>query len=540
MKDSFLFLKILQPKQSLGYFTFKSLLQASLALSLAGLVACGGGGGGEVGGSGGTFTGGSNNDAWQAGVYKDSERFKNQCEKPRVGASKITGVPYPDRKGSLLLEKNWLRSWSHETYLWYSELPDLDPAIDDTAIKYFKKLVTPALTSSGSKKDKYHYADPTELSEARYIAGRSYGYGLGLVYYSVTPPRELLVAYVEPGSPAAAAGIKRGTKILKIDGVDLVNDNTDAGINILNQGLFPDDLGAVHSFGVQEINSASSRTVTLQSADITTVPVFLNNIFNTNTGKVGYIVFNSHIQTAEQQFYEVINNFKAQGINDLVLDLRYNGGGLIDLAAAVGYMIAGDKSLDKTFEQLVFNNKFQPERPIQFTSVGNFGVTKMLALPSLNLSRVFVLSSARTCSASESIINGLRGINVEVILIGEQTCGKPYGFIPTDNCGTTYSTIQFRGENAKKYGDYSDGFIPSLNDNQKDRVKGCLMDDDFTTELGDTNDKLLQAALYYRLNSACVTHVNSSKVRQKMRRVDGEMFGLPLQEDWMSRKIYMQ
>jgi hypothetical protein len=266
----------------------------------------------------------------------------------------------------------------------------------------------------------------------------------------------------------------------------------------------------------------------------------MNKVFETNTGKVGYIVFNSHIQTAEQQFYEVINNFKAQGINDLVLDLRYNGGGLIDLAAAVGYMIAGDKSLNKTFEQLVFNNKFQPERPIQFTSVGNFGVTKMLALPSLNLSRVFVLSSARTCSASESIINGLRGINVEVILIGEQTCGKPYGFIPTDNCGTTYSTIQFRGENAKKYGDYSDGFIPSLNDNQKDRVKGCLMDDDFTTELGDTNDKLLQAALYYRLHNACATHVNSSKVRQKMRRVDGEMFGLPLQEDWMSRKIYMQ
>ncbi|HEY0894437.1 MAG TPA: S41 family peptidase, partial [Cellvibrio sp.] len=434
MKDSSSVIQIPLLNQSSGLFT-KSLCRLSLAASLACLlVACGGSGGD---GGGGTFIGGGNTDAWNAGVYKDSERFENQCEKPRVGASKITGIPYPDRKGSLLLEKNWLRSWSHETYLWYNELPDINPANKDTAEEYFQRLVTPLLTANGSPKDKYHYADPTELSEARYIAGRTYGYGLGLVFYSTYPPRDLRVAYVESGSPAALAGIKRGAKILKVDGVDLVNDNTAAGVDTLNDGLSPADLGAVHTFEVKEINASSARSVTLQSAEITTVPVFMNKILETNTGKVGYIVFNSHIQTAEQQFYEVINNFKAQGINDLVLDLRYNGGGLIDLAAAVGYMIAGDKSVNKTFEQLVFNNKFQPERPIQFTSVGNFGVTKMLALPSLNLSRVFILSAAGTCSASESIINGLRGINVEVILIGEQTCGKPYGFIPTDNCGTT-------------------------------------------------------------------------------------------------------
>lgn len=539
MKESSLVLQIPLLNQSLALFTSMRMARLGLAVSLTSLLAACGGGGGS-GGGGNPLTGGSSNDAWQAGVYKDSDRFEGQCEKPRVGASKITGIPFPDKKGTLLLEKNWLRSWSYETYLWYSELPDINPANNDSAAEYFQRLVTPALTANGSPKDKYHYIDSTELSEARYVAGRTYGYGLGLVFYDSRPPRDLRVAYVEPGSPAAVAGIKRGTKILKIDGVDLVNDNTDTGIDILNQGLFPDDLGAVHSFGVQEINSASSRTVTLQSADITTVPVFLNKIFNTNTGKVGYIVFNSHIQTAEQQFYDVINNFKAQGINDLVLDLRYNGGGLIDLAAAVSYMIAGEKTLNKTFEQLVFNNKFKPEQPIQFTSVGNFGVTKMLNLPSLNLNRVYILSAAGTCSASESIINGLRGIDVEVILIGEQTCGKPYGFMPTDNCGTTYSTIQFRGENAKKYGDYSDGFIPSSTDNQKDRVKGCLMDDDFSTELGDVNDKLLQAALNYRINKTCVVNTNLSKTRQKMRSSSDEMNGLSLKEDVMSRKVFMQ
>lgn len=537
MKDSSSIMHIRLLIQFPKSFNVRPLIRSVIAVSLTGLVvACGGGGGG----GGNPISNGSNNDAWQAGVYKDSERFENLCEKPRVGVSKITDIPFPDKKGTLLLEKNWLRSWSYETYLWYTELPDVNPANADSAVEYFQRLVTPALTASGAPKDKYHYADSTEVSEARYVEGRAYGYGLGLVFYSSYPPRDLRVAYVEPGSPAAVAGIKRGTKILRIDGIDLVNDNTNSGIDTLNQGLFPEDLGAVHSFHVQEINSASPRVVTLQSADVTTVPVFLNKIFDTNSGKVGYIVFNSHIQTAEQQFYEVINNFKAQGINDLVLDLRYNGGGLIDLAAAVSYMIAGEKSLNKTFEQLVFNNKFNPEKPIQFTSVGNFGVTRLLNLPSLNLSRVYILSASGTCSASESIINGLRGIDVEVILIGEQTCGKPYGFIPTDNCGTTYSTIQFRGENAKKYGDYSDGFIPSLTDNQKDRVKGCLMSDDFSTELGDVNDKLVQAALNYRINNMCAANTSFAKTKQKTGNPANEADGLSLREDPMSRKIFIQ
>ncbi|HEY0891772.1 MAG TPA: hypothetical protein VGE32_01875, partial [Cellvibrio sp.] len=73
-----------------------------------------------------------------------------------------------------------------------------------------------------------------------------------------------------------------------------------------------------------------------------------------------------------------------------------------------------------------------------------------------------------------------------------------------------------------------------------DRVKGCLMNDDFSAELGDANDKLLHAALYYRLNNTCAANTSLSKVRQKMRQADGDTVGLPLQESWMSRKIYMQ
>ena len=91
--------------------------------------------------------------------------------------------------------------------------------------------------------------------------------------------------------------------------------------------------------------------------------------------------------------------------------------------------------------------------PFHSTTQG-FSATPGQPLPTLNLPRVFVLTGPDTCSASESIINSLRGIGVEVVQIGSTTCGKPYGFYPQDNCGTTYFSIEFRGVNAMNFGDY--------------------------------------------------------------------------------------
>ena len=89
-------------------------------------------------------------------------------------------------------------------------------------------------------------------------------------------------------------------------------------------------------------------------------------------------------------------------------------------------------------------------------------------------------------------MNGLRGIDVEVIQIGSTTCGKPYGFYAQENCGTTYFTTQFRGVNAKGYGDYSDGFSPSnLAEDEGEPVPGCAVDDDFSQPLGNENEAML-------------------------------------------------
>ena len=134
-------------------------------------------------------------------------------------------------------------------------------------------------------------------------------------------------------------------------------------------------------------------------------------------------------------------------------------------------------------------------------------------LPTLNLSRVFVITGSGTCSASESIINGLRGVGVQVIQIGNTTCGKPYGFYPQDNCGTTYFSIQFRGVNANNFGDYADGFVPSSSPSQQWQLPGCPVSDDFTQPLGSMAENRLEAALSYRATGGqCIALATESEL----------------------------
>lgn len=102
-------------------------------------------------------------------------------------------------------------------------------------------------------------------------------------------------------------------------------------------------------------------------------------------------------------------------------------------------------------------------------------------LPTLNLPQLYVLTGSQTCSASEAIINGLRGVGLQVYQFGSTTCGKPYGFYPQDNCGTTYFSIEFRGVNAQGFGDFGDGFSPANTTASAGvRLPGCSVADDFS------------------------------------------------------------
>ena len=117
---------------------------------------------------------------------------------------------------------------------------------------------------------------------------------------------------------------------------------------------------------------------------------------------------------------------------------------------------------------------------------------------------MFVLTGPGTCSASEAVINSLLGIDIEVVLIGDTTCGKPYGSYPFDNCGTTYFTTQFRSANAKGFSDYPDGFSPAnLVNSSGVAVSGCAVADDFSNALGDPEEARLAVALSYIEDGSC-------------------------------------
>lgn len=442
------------------------------------------------------------------------------CAAPRTGTSPLTGRAYPDRQGSLADELSFVRSYSDETYLWYREIPNLSSASFSTGANYFAPLKSPARTFSGLAKDKpsFHYSLSTSDVENT-NAGITFGYGVTWSFIRRTPPRQLLAAVVSPGSPADLAGVKRGDSVLSIDGVDLVNDTTQSGVNTLNEGLFPSVLGTAHTFVLAPV-SGSNKTAVLGSAQLTLKPVPVSGTISTGTGKVGYIAFTTFNSFAsEGAIANAISGMKSAGVNDLVLDLRYNGGGYLYIASQLGYMIAGrERTSNKAFELSKTNDKkpFGPDDTTPFYNVGSGypgGVANGQALPTLNLGRVFVLTTSGSCSASEALINALRGIDVQVILVGSgATCGKPFGFDPTENCGTTYFTIQFIGVNAKGDGDYVDGFAPT-----------CAVADDLTRALGDPSEGQLAAALAYRSGGTC-----SSTKSAVLPRVEADDGGLPI------------
>lgn len=447
------------------------------------------------------------------GTFAAYQTFAQQCANPRAGFDS-NGNPFPDVQGTTTDENNWLRSWSNELYLWYDEIQDVDPALFSTP-DYFERMKTFALTPSGAPRDKFHFTIPTDEWLAESQSGIVGGYGATFALLQAFPPRQVVVAYTEPNTPAIApeANLLRGTEILEIDGVDVINGND---VDTLNNGLFPGD-NETHTFLVRDVGSTETRSITMTSTQITTTPVQNIGTIETTTGLVGYMTFNDHIATAEQQLIDAVNQLAAANVNDLVLDLRYNGGGFLAIASELAYMIAGPVTNGQIFEVLEFNDKHPTINPVTgslldpapfLTTAQGLSAPNGTPLPDLGLSRVFVLTGPGTCSASESIINSLQGIDIEVIQIGDTTCGKPYGFYAFDNCGTTYFSIQFRGVNQKGFGDYTDGFSPqNIPGIASTPVQGCFVSDDFTRQLGDPLEGRLRAALQYREDGTCPSTV---------------------------------
>jgi len=478
------------------------VLQGMACAAVLSIAGCGGGGGG----------GGA---ASSSGATPSTEPPPSaassaaQCVAPRTGLNPSTGLAYADRAGTVADEKNWVRSWIDQTYLWYDEVPtNLQAASYATPVAYFDVLKTPVLTASGRAKDRFHFSYPT-ATYGDVQQGTEVGYGVEFAFLQRTAPRTIRVAYTEPDSPASRAGIVRGDTLLAIDGIDASKASSQADVDQLNSALAPATSGQSHAFKLRA-KDGTERTVTLVSAGIERSPVQNVRTIDTPGGRVGYLQFNDHVAKSEAQLVAAMGQLSAAGVTNLVLDMRYNGGGLLGIASEVASMIATPQaSQGAVFEKLQFNRK----NPFNVSATGSsvifptttrgYSVTAGQPLPRLGLSRVSVLAGPDTCSASESVVNGLRGIGVTVDLIGAATCGKPYGFYPQDNCGTTYFAIQFQGVNAKGFGDYGDGMAPN-----------CTVADDFEHALGDPAEGRFAAALSYRASGVCPVPAQASAARR--------------------------
>jgi carboxyl-terminal processing protease len=499
------------------------------------LASCGGGGGGDsdpgppASGNGGAT--GSN------GLPRAST-FEQQC------AADNPLAPAANRTATLDRERRWVRSYVNEAYLWYRETPSVsssDPTfnvpnnVPQSLDNYFEALKTRAVTSSDKLKDEFSFTFPTVEWEALSQSGVVAGFGAEWILGSPTPPRNVRVAYVEPNTPAATARVARGLRVVSVNSVS-IDDNTSAGIDTINEALFSPRTGQNYTF-VFEGTAGLLPPITMTAGPITKDPVQNVTTITTPSGRVGYMTFNDHILPAEGQLVGAFTQLASAGVQDLVLDLRYNGGGFLYIASEIAYMVAGStRTANKTFERLQFNDKRtaetnDPDNNTPFYNVAsgidNTGTTANTPLPTLNLNRVYVLASPGTCSASEAIVNGLRGVDVEVVLVGGTTCGKPYGFTAKDNCGISYFPIEFQGVNNKGFGDYADGFRPTTT---------CTVPDDFSKALGDSSEGMLAAALRHRATGSCGGTASGREAPQAAGSVSfGRVIRHPVRESKIRR-----
>jgi carboxyl-terminal processing protease len=239
--------------------------------------------------------------------------------------------------------------------------------------------------------------------------------------------------------------------------------------------------------------AGAQRVLRVQSADYPLTPVVtattLDGVRDGAPVKVGYLAYTQFVQYSSFDLYNAFVQFAQAGATELILDLRYNGGGSVAVSRDLASMIGGDRTGNLLYAYLRFNDK---NRGMNTSVPFNTGVPDGTPFPMpAGVQRLIVIGSASTASASELVINGLRPF-MPVVLVGETTYGKPYGFIPRDNCGTIYNAVQFTTVNSLNQGNYDTGFAPD-----------CAVADDLDHQFGDPAEARIRAALGYIASGRC-------------------------------------
>lgn len=398
-------------------------------------------------------------------------------------------------------QKTWLQSYFGDWYFWYRLSPSPAPAGYATPSNYFDALLyaggDPAFPA-----DRWSNFESTESFNRFFGDGQTLGYGVAVAGLEVTgmPTQPLYVRYVEPLSPAGAAGVNRGDRVMSINGrsaADIIAADDFSA-------LTPDVAGQMLTLVLR--NGGVDRTVNIASAIFALSPVPRAQVVTTPFGrKLGYLVVKDMISQANSPITSAFADFRAQGVSDVVIDLRYNGGGLVSVGNHIGSSVGGAFVAGQTYASLLYNDRRGP------INNETFRFANPASTSALGVTRAFVLTGRRTCSASEQLINGLRGAGVDVVSIGETTCGKPVGFLPkSDGCGTTYSVVNFESVNARNEGRYFDGFDAT-----------CAVAEDFTQPLGNPAEPLLATARTLVDGGACPVVTTRERPMSARRATQG-------------------
>ncbi|ARN22101.1 S41 family peptidase [Piscinibacter gummiphilus] len=379
-------------------------------------------------------------------------------------------------------EKLWLRGEMAKYYFWAGKSPTPSPEGYADPEAYLDALRFQG--DASEPRDRFSYIESRSAFDEFFVEGRTLGYGVSVNGTEGTLP--LKVRYVDPGSPAATAGVSRGDTVVAANGI--------AASQLVQSGNFaslsPTREGDVLTL-VLETNGAQ-RTVTLTGARYNLVPVTANTVFTLPGGaKAGYLSLKDFVTQAEAPLTAAITQFRQAGATELILDLRYNGGGRVSTATHLGSLVTGATRAGALFTRLAYN-------PISGLRDANYTFTNQ---GSTAFPRVVVLTGPRTCSASEMVVNGLKPY-ATVVTIGSASCGKPVGFSPQDVCDNVYSLVNFESLNAAGQGKYYSG-LPLT----------CAVKDDFSKNLGDATETLTAAALSYLQTGSCPVQPSSALVR---------------------------
>jgi carboxyl-terminal processing protease len=402
--------------------------------------------------------------------------------------------------------------WSglHNYYLWVDSVPDLSNS------KFSSKSEWDTYLNGYSDHEKLFYDllykyqvidkwswivdDYKALLNQFQGITLSMGYDFRLVKYSNSDDVFGFVRYVDKGSPADLAGIKRGDIFVAVNGTNLSVDNY--------QSLLIDNNSYTLSLAYISNNTVipSGVTVSLNAVEVHENPIYLDTILNVNNTKIGYLVYNGFMSDYDIQLNEVFQYFKNEGIQKLILDLRYNPGGSVQTAIYMASMIYSTDT-NKVFLKSQFNTSFEAFLNQHYG--GGYFISKFADriektdqnpetfINSLNLNQLYVITTDNTASASELIINGLNPY-LSVSTIGTTTVGKYVGsmtildYDANGNLDTAdhwaLQPIVLKISNSIGYTDYVNGFAPT--DSASEDIANLL-------PFGDPNETLLKTAIDY-------------------------------------------